>query len=114
LPAEPLEKLVTEQLLEVLRRPALVPLKLTPFQLALVRAHRWLQMLESGAVASMKELAEQERVDPSLVSRPLNLTTLAPAIVQAILDDTLPRHLTLFDIGIDPPLSWEQQREALH
>ena len=54
--------------------------------------YRWLEMLESGAVESMKELAEYERVDPSLVSRLINLTTLAPEIVQALLErETLNR-----------------------
>src|SRR4051812_18148783 len=40
--------------LPAIKPPA--PLKLTPFQLALVRAHRWLAMLENGEVGSMKEL----------------------------------------------------------
>ena len=37
---------------------------------ALGRAHRWLKMLESGKVASMKELAEQEEIDSSHVPDP--------------------------------------------
>ena len=39
----------------------------------------------------------------------MNLTVLAPDIVEAILDDTLPDHLTLFDIAVDPPVLWEGQ-----
>jgi hypothetical protein len=38
-----------------------------------------------------------------------NLTALAPYIVEAILEDTLPDHLTLFDLAVDPPALWEQQ-----
>jgi hypothetical protein len=30
----------------------------------------------------------------------VNLTTLAPDIVEAILEDALPDHLTLFDIAV--------------
>ncbi len=49
----------------------------------------------------------------SYVSRMMNLTVLAPDIVKAILDDTLPDHLTLFDIAVDPPALWEEQRAWL-
>jgi hypothetical protein len=42
-----------------------------------------------------------------------NLTTLAPDIVAAILDDALPDHLTLFDIAVDPPAVWEEQRRRI-
>jgi len=37
----------------------------------------------------------------------VNLTTLAPDIVAAILDDTLTPDLTLFDLAVDPPALWE-------
>jgi hypothetical protein len=82
----------------------------TPLQLALARGHRWLAMLESGEAASLREIAKREGIDNSYVSRMLNLTTLAPDIVAAILDDALPNHLTLFDIAVDPPSLWEAQR----
>lgn len=85
----------------------------TPLQLALARGHRWLAMLASGENKSLKEIAERENVDPSYVSRMVNLTTLAPDIVAAILDDALPNHITLFDLAVDPPAMWEQQRERL-
>ena len=41
----------------------------TPLQQALARGHRWLAMLESGEVSSMKEIARREGVDDSYVSR---------------------------------------------
>ena len=85
----------------------------TPLQLALARAHRWLAMLESGEVKSLKEIAAREGVDNSYVSRMVNLTTLAPDLVAAILDDALPDHLTLFDIAVDPPAVWEEQRRRV-
>ena len=67
--------------------------------LALARGHRWLAMLESGEVKSMKEIARREGVDDSYVSRMVNLTTLAPDIVAAILDETLPPEVTLFELA---------------
>jgi hypothetical protein len=85
----------------------------TPLQLALARGHRWLAMLESGEVKSLKEIATRESVDRSYVSRMVNLTTLAPEIVAAILDDTLPDKIILFDLAVDPPALWEEQRERI-
>ena len=40
----------------------------------------------------------------------VNLSTLAPEIVEAILDVALPVHLTLFDLAVYPPALWEEQR----
>lgn len=85
----------------------------TPLQLALARGHRWLALLESGEVTSLREIAKREGIDNSYVSRMLNLTTLAPDIVAAILDDALPNHLTLFEIAVDPPALWEAQRARM-
>ena len=40
----------------------------------------------------------------------INLTALAPDIQAAILDETLPDRVWLFDLARDTPLSWEEQR----
>ena len=82
----------------------------TPLQLALARGHRWLALLESGEAKSMKEIARCEGVDDSYVSRMVNLTTLAPDIVAAILDETLPPEVTLFELAAGTPLLWGEQR----
>ena len=85
----------------------------TSIQLALARGHRWLAMLESWEVKSLKEIAAREGIDNSYVSRMVNPTTLAPAIVAAIFDDALPNHITLFDLAVDPPGLWGEQRERV-
>ena len=85
----------------------------TALQLALARGHRWLAMLESGEAKSLREIAALEGVDNSYVSRMVNLTTLAPDIVDAILLNELPDHLTLLDLAVDPPALWEEQRKRI-
>lgn len=85
----------------------------TSVQLALARGHRWLAMLESGEAKTLKEIAVREGIDNSYVSRMVNLTTLAPDIVAAILDDTLPNHVTLFDLASGTPLLWDEQRAII-
>lgn len=82
----------------------------TPIQMAVARGHRWLAMLESGQVKNLTEIATLEGIDNSYVSRMVNLTSLAPDIVAAILDDTLPSHVTLFNVAVDPPALWNEQR----
>ena len=81
----------------------------TPMQQALVRGHRWLGMLESGEVKNLSEIALKEGVDNSYISRMVNLTTLAPQIVTAILDETLPDNITLFELAVNPPMLWDEQ-----
>ena len=85
----------------------------TALQVALARGHRWLRLIESGKVANIAGIAKLENVDRSYVSRMVNLTTLAPDIQAAILDETLPDTVSLFDLAIDTPLSWEEQREIV-
>jgi len=85
----------------------------TALQTALARGHRWLRLIESGKVANLAAIAKLEKFDPSYVSRMVNLTTLAPDIQAAILDETLPDTVSLFDLAIDVPLSWEDQRIRL-
>ena len=40
----------------------------------------------------------------------VNLTTLAPDIVAAILDEILPADMTLFGLAAEPAALWEEQR----
>jgi len=90
------------------------PLEPTPMQLALARGHRWLAMLESDEVKSLTEIAKREGVDNSYVSRMVNLTTLAPDIVAAIPDVTLPGKITLLELAADLPVLWEEQKVRIN
>jgi len=85
----------------------------TALQRALGRAERWRRMLESGEVNSINEIAAREKTDFSYIARLLNLTMLAPPLVTAILDDTLPSGTTVNDLAINPALLWAEQMERL-
>ena len=85
----------------------------TPLQLALARGHRWLRMIEAGEVSSLREIAQRDGADHSYVAKHLNLTLLAPDIVAAILDETLPEGVQLLSLAINPPMLWEDQWEVL-
>jgi hypothetical protein len=65
---------------------------------ALARAFRWRRMLEEGRYASIRELAAAEGVDRTYVGRVLNMTLLAPEVVEAMLDGRQSSELSLSDL----------------
>jgi hypothetical protein len=80
---------------------------------AVVRAHRWRQMIESGKYASSAELAKAEKVNDSYLSRILRLTLLAPDMIEAILTARQPTTLQLDELLKPLPAAWSQQRSKL-
>ncbi len=80
---------------------------------ALARAFRWKRMLESGAFATIAELAEREGIAPSYMTRVMRLTLLAPDIVEAALDGTAGRELTLAKVLEPFAEEWDVQRVEL-
>jgi hypothetical protein len=80
---------------------------------AIVRAHRWRQMLESGECASSAELAKAEKVNDSYLGRILRLTLIAPDITEAILAGRQPSTLQLDDLLKPLPPAWPQQHSML-
>lgn len=80
---------------------------------AVVRAHRWRHMLESGEYSSSAELAKAEKVNDSYLSRILRLTLIAPDIIEAILSGRQPGTLQLDDLLKPLPAAWERQRSEL-
>ncbi|QDM24196.1 hypothetical protein FIU28_25940 [Tardiphaga sp. vice154] len=80
---------------------------------AIVRAHRWRDMLESGRHATVRDLAKAEGINESYLSRVLRLTLLAPAIIQSILEGHQPPGLELDGLLGPLPLNWAQQQDLL-
>ena len=80
---------------------------------AVVRAHRWRQMIESGRYSSSAELAKAEKVNDSYLSRILRLTLLSPDIIEAILAGRQPSTLQLDELIKPLPAVWDQQRARL-
>jgi hypothetical protein len=74
---------------------------------ALARAWRWQRTLDEGRFASVRDLAEAERVGLSYISRILRLTLLAPDIMERILDGRpAPR---MADLMQPFPIEWREQ-----
>jgi hypothetical protein len=94
------------------RRRRSAPQPHSALVLAVIRGHRWKELLESGRYRSIDALAARMGVDSSYVGRQLNLALLAPDIVEAILMGREPDGLTL-DRLYSMPLGWEEQRQEL-
>jgi hypothetical protein len=69
-------------------------------------------LLISGKVEGIEAIAAREGVSERSARMGLSLALLAPDIVQAAVDATLPRGLGVSRL-MDMPLSWAEQRQAL-
>ena len=78
---------------------------------AVVRGHRWLEMLESGRYATIRDLAKAEKINESYLGRVLRLTLLSPGIIETILSGKQASGLELADFFKSVPLDWEKQKQ---
>ena len=80
---------------------------------ALARAFRWKRLLESGEFATIADLSEHEGMARSYLTRILRLASLAPDIVEAILEGRPDMSVTVETLrtGIDD--DWDVQRRTL-
>ena len=80
---------------------------------ALVRAHRWRDMLESGKYDTVRDLAKAEAINESYLGRILRLTLLSPSLIEAIIEGRQPATIELDDLLKQFPVAWDQQLETL-
>lgn len=79
---------------------------------ALARAHRWQSRLDDGTIPSVAEIARQENLVDSHVSRVIRLNYLSPKIKAAILTGTLPPTIKLQHLLEPFPIRWNEQESA--
>ncbi len=73
---------------------------------ALARARHWQRLLEAGTFTSITELAASEKTDRSYVCKTLRLNTLAPTLVEAVLNGTEPPGASLERLLSPFPDEW--------
>ena len=83
-----------------------------PLAVAVARAHRWKDLLAKGVFATMNELADRLELDRAYIRRLMNLTLLAPDLVEAILRGDEPSGLSLTTLVETIPVGWEEQRRV--
>ena len=84
----------------VIRQPEteqteLDPETMSPLQKAVIQGFQYRDMLESGTVATVSELAQKVKQERAFLFRALSLVNLAPDIIEAILNGKEPSSLTL-------------------
>ena len=80
---------------------------------ALARAFRWKRMLEDGRYASISEMAAAERIERGYLGKLLQLTLLAPAVVEAVLEGKQDAMITLPSLFAEVSSGWGYQRPRL-
>ncbi len=79
---------------------------------AVSRGRAWLNELVSGAVTDTTEIAVRERYSVRSVTMTVSLAFLAPSLVKAVLQGTLPRGVGYARL-CDLPAEWPRQYRAL-
>lgn len=77
---------------------------------ALARAFWYQRMLDDGRYAAISEMAAGEKIDRGYLGRLLQLTLLAPDIVEAIVEGRQAEGVTLPRLMKPFPVEWEPQR----
>jgi hypothetical protein len=77
---------------------------------ALARAFRWQRMLDEGRYMSISEMARAEKIERGYMGRVLQLTLLAPDLVESVLTGKQAVDLTLPRLLEAMPLIWREQR----
>ena len=80
---------------------------------ALARAFRYQRLLDEGRYASISEMAEGEKIERGYLGTLLQLTLLAPGIVEAILDGQRLAGLSLQRFLGGLPGMWADQHETI-
>lgn len=80
---------------------------------AVARAHVWARRLLSGEAPSLRAIAREHGVSEGYVGRILRCASLAPDLVEAILQGRQSPTLTLDRLFNNLPLAWDEQRQVL-
>ena len=79
---------------------------------ALARAFRWQRMLDETRYESISELAAAERIERGYLGKVLQLTLLAPALVEAIVNGRQGPETTLPGLIAGVGGSWDDRPKA--
>ncbi len=80
---------------------------------AIAKAWSWRRKLESGAVATMSDIAEAEGVTPPYVGRMLKLAYLAPTVLEKLLIARIAPRVSVKDLATLAELPWAEQASAV-
>ncbi len=79
------------------------------FLLAVARGRKWQQALDNGTVSDARELASLIGRDSSYVNRIIRLSTLAPEIIERVINGEMPLNLSANRARQAIPDQWSDQ-----
>ena len=84
-----------------------------PLVVAISRAFRWQEAIDSGKFKNATELAKALGVDKGVAARTIRLTHLSPEIIHRIIAGKFPANLTVRKLREAFPLRWDEQKKVL-
>ena len=83
-----------------------------PIVLNIARGFYWQEMIDSGKITNIRELAKIMNVNESYVGRTIRLTMLSPEIIHRAIRGTLPEDISLAKL-YKLPDRWDEQLKQL-
>jgi len=80
---------------------------------AVAKAWSWRRKLETGAAATIEDVARAENVTPAFIRRTLKLAYLSPTVLGKILIERVSPAVSIKDMSAAAELPWLQQLEAV-
>jgi len=80
---------------------------------AIAKAWCWRRKLESGAAATLADIATEENVTPAYAGRMLKLAYLAPPVLEKLLIARVPPAVSVKELAAAAELPWVEQSGAV-
>jgi len=80
---------------------------------AIAKAWSWRRKLESGAVSTLSDIAEAEKVSDRFVSRMMRLAYLSPVVLDHLVIRRVPPALSLNDLVAVADRPWAEQMDMV-
>jgi site-specific DNA recombinase len=84
----------------------------TRLLLGIGKARRWLDAIMAGSIPDIETISKRENISQRAVRMTLSLAFVAPDIIEAVANGTLPRGFGITRLT-DLPISWAKQRQTL-
>jgi hypothetical protein len=80
---------------------------------AIARAWNWRRQLETGAAATIQDIAAAEKISDRFVSRMMRLAFLSPEVLEHLIITRVPPALSLNDLAAVADRSWAEQMQMV-
>ena len=97
---------------QIITDPKKIKAENDPIVLNIARGFYWQEMIDSGKITNIRELAKIMNVNESYVGRTIRLTMLSPEIIHRAIRGTLPEDISLAKL-YKLSSRWDEQLQQL-